>query len=88
MSQIYQRVALIGLGLIASSMYWSIKRSGVVGEVVGYARSKKTRETARRIGLCDRVYDNASEAVETADLVVLCVPVGIMGDVVAEIAPS
>jgi len=33
MSQIYQRVALIGLGLIASSMYWSIKRSGVVGEV-------------------------------------------------------
>ena len=35
MSQIYQRVALIGLGLIASSMYWSIKRSGVVGEVVG-----------------------------------------------------
>ena len=41
MSQIYQRVALIGLGLIASSMYWSIKRSGVVGEVVGYARSEK-----------------------------------------------
>jgi cyclohexadieny/prephenate dehydrogenase len=88
MSQIYQRVALIGLGLIASSMYWSIKRSGVVGEVVGYARSAKTRETARRIGLCDRVYDSASEAVETADLVVLCVPVGVMGDLVAEIAPS
>ena len=88
MSQIYQRVALIGLGLIASSMYWSIKRSGVVGEVVGYARSAKTRETARRIGLCDSVYDSASEAVETADLVVLCVPVGVMGDLVAEIAPS
>ena len=53
--QVYQRVALIGLGLIASSMFWAIKRGGLVGEVTGYARSAETRETARRTGLCDRV---------------------------------
>ncbi len=88
MSQIYDRVALIGLGLIASSMYWAIKRSGLAGEVTGYARSAETRDTAREIGLCDRVCESAAEAAEGADLVVLCVPVGVMGDVAAQIAPN
>jgi cyclohexadieny/prephenate dehydrogenase len=85
---VYNRVALIGLGLIASSMFWAIKRAGLAGEVTGYARSAETRETARRIGLCDRVCDTARAAVEGADLVVLCVPVGAMGAVAAEIAPA
>ena len=85
MSVVYNRVALIGLGLIASSMFWAMKRSGLAGEVTGYARSQQTRDTARRIGLCDRVCDTASEAVEGADLVVLCVPVGAMAAVTAEI---
>lgn len=83
----YNRVALIGLGLIASSMYWAMKRAGFQGEVTGYARSQATRDTARRIGLCDRVCDSAVEAVKDADLVVLCVPVGAMDQVSAEIAP-
>jgi len=83
---IYDRIALIGLGLIASSMFWAIKRAGLAGEVTGYARSAETRDKAREIGLCDRVCDSASEAVEGADLVVLCVPVGAMGSVMVEIA--
>lgn len=86
MSRMYDRVALIGLGLIASSMFWAIKRAGVAGEVTGYARTEATRETARKIGLCDRVCDSAAEAVEGADLVVLCVPVGAMGAVMQEIS--
>ncbi len=85
---IYGRVALIGLGLIASSMYWAIKRGGLVTEVTGYARSPETRETARRIGLCDRVCESAQEAVKDADLVILCVPVGAMGAVARDIAPA
>ena len=84
---IYDRVALIGLGLIASSMFWAMKRGDLVGEVTGYARSEATRDTARRIGLCDRVCDSIAEAVAGADLVILCVPVGVMGDVAAEIGP-
>lgn len=84
---IYDRVALIGLGLIASSMFWAMKRGGLAGEVTGYARSEATRNTARAIGLCDRVCDSATQACEGADLVVLCVPVGAMGAVAAEIAP-
>lgn len=86
MSVIYNRVALIGLGLIASSMYWAMKRDGVAGHVTGYARSDETRETARRIGLCDTVCDSAEEAVKDADLIVLAVPVGAMGAVTRQIA--
>jgi len=86
MTQIYNRVALIGLGLIASSMYWAMKRANLAGEVVGYARSAETRETARRIGLCDKVHDTIAETVEGADLVVLCIPVGAMGAVAQEMS--
>ncbi|WP_210527058.1 prephenate/arogenate dehydrogenase family protein [Rubellimicrobium arenae] len=84
---IYERVALIGLGLIASSMAHAMRRGGLAGEIVGYARTAETREVAREIGLCDRVVDTAREAAEGADLVVLCVPVGAMGAVAEEIAP-
>ncbi|WP_435311360.1 prephenate/arogenate dehydrogenase family protein [Primorskyibacter sedentarius] len=87
MSVIYNKVALIGLGLIASSIFWSSKRGGLATEVSGYARSQATRDTARRIGLCDTVCDSAIEAVKDADLVMLCVPVGAMGQVAQEIAP-
>ena len=88
MSQIYDRVALIGLGLIASSMAHAIRRAGLAGEIVGFARSEETRNVAREIGLCDRIEDSASAAVQDADLVVLCVPVGAMGNVAEEIGPA
>jgi cyclohexadieny/prephenate dehydrogenase len=85
---IYDRVALIGLGLIASSMAHAMRRGGLAGEITGYARSAETRAVAREIGLCDRVCETAAEAAEGADLVVFCVPVGAMGDVAAEIGPA
>jgi len=87
MTPIYDRVALIGLGLIASSMFWAMKRGGLAGHVTGYARSAETRDTARRIGLCDKVCDTLAEAVADADLVVLAVPVGVMGQLAQDIAP-
>mgnify|MGYP000135555759 CR=1 FL=1 len=85
---VYDRIALIGLGLIASSMAHAIRRGNLAGEITGYARSEATRETARRINLCDRICDTAADAVEDADLVVLCVPVGAMGPVMEEIEPK
>ncbi len=87
MTKIYDKVALIGLGLIASSIFWAIKRGGLAQEVSGYARSQETRDTARRIGLCDSIHDSAAEAVKDADLVILCVPVGAMEHVAQEVAP-
>ncbi|MEL6689689.1 MAG: prephenate/arogenate dehydrogenase family protein [Pseudomonadota bacterium] len=84
---IYERVALIGLGLIAGSMHWAMKRDGLAGHVAGYARSAETRDTAREIGLCDSVHDTIAEVVADADLVVLAVPVGAMAAVAQEMAP-
>lgn len=84
---IYDRVALIGLGLIASSIALAMRREGLAGEIVGTARSAETRDTARALGLCDRVVDTAEAAVRGADLVVLCTPVGAMGELAARIAP-
>ena len=87
MSQLYTRVALIGLGLIAGSMSLAMRRAGLAGEVVGYARSPQTRDVAREIGLCDHIADDLASAVKGADLVVLCVPVGAMEAVAREMAP-
>jgi cyclohexadieny/prephenate dehydrogenase len=88
MSIIYPRVALIGLGLIASSMAHAMRRAGVVERISGTARSAETRRIVTEIGFCDEVFDTAAEAVEGADLVVLCVPVGVMGAVAEEIGPK
>ncbi len=84
---VYDRVALIGLGLIASSMAHAMRRGGLAGEIVGTARSAETRAVATELGFCDRVVATAAEAVAGADLVVLATPVGVMGTVAEEIAP-
>jgi cyclohexadieny/prephenate dehydrogenase len=87
MAVIYNRVALIGLGLIASSMALAMRAGGLAAEITGHAKSAETRAVALEIGLCDRVYATAAEAVQGADLVVLAVPVGVMGRLADEIGP-
>lgn len=87
MTFIYDRVALIGLGLIAGSMSLAMREAGLARSIVGHARTEETRRTAREIGLVDAVFDTAAEAVAGADLIVLAVPVGAMGAVAAEIGP-
>ena len=83
----YRHVALIGLGLIASSISHAIRRTGAPVRITGYARTAETRAEAARLGLAE-IRDTAAEAVAGADLVVLCVPVGAMEGVASEIAPS
>ncbi|NNE81918.1 MAG: prephenate/arogenate dehydrogenase family protein [Silicimonas sp.] len=87
MSEIYNRVALIGLGLIASSMAYAMRRDGLARTITGTARSRETRDIVREIGFCDEVFDTAAEAVKDADLVVLAVPIGAMEALAREIAP-
>ena len=88
MSRVCGRVALIGLGLIASSIAHAVRRGGLADEIAGHARSAETRGVARADELVDRVCESAAEAAEGADVVVLCVPVGAMGEVAAQIAPA
>ena len=83
---LYKHVALIGLGLIASSICLSLKRSGVPVRITGTSRSSETRLKARDLGLCE-VFENPVEATKGADLIILCVPVGAMVEVIRELLP-
>ncbi|NOX74856.1 MAG: prephenate/arogenate dehydrogenase family protein [Alphaproteobacteria bacterium] len=87
MAVIYEKVALLGLGLIASSMALAMRQHGLATQIVGHARTSETRAVALEIGLVDAVFETAVEAVKDADLVVFCVPIGVMAAVAAEIAP-
>ena len=87
MAVMYDKVALIGLGLIAGSLSLAFRKHGLVGQVKGYAKTEATRKTAAEIDLCDVICDSMAETVADADLVILCVPVGAMGPVMKEIAP-
>lgn len=84
----FKRLALIGIGLIGSSISHAARRhGGLVGEIVGSSATGKTRETALRLGLVDRAHATAAEAVAGADLVIVCTPVGVCGRIAEEIAP-
>jgi cyclohexadieny/prephenate dehydrogenase len=85
----YERVALIGIGLIGSSLSHAMRRrgEGLAGTIVGHARSAETRATALRLKLVSEVYDTAADAVRNADLVIMCTPVGACGAVAQEIGP-
>ncbi len=87
MSEQFEHVALIGLGLIASSVSHAMRRAGMTARITGTARSATTRGKARKLGICDQVFDTAADAVRGADLVILAVPVGAMAAVAKEIAP-
>ncbi|MBN8831222.1 MAG: prephenate/arogenate dehydrogenase family protein [Sphingomonadales bacterium] len=74
----FARVAVIGLGLIGSSLAHAVRAYMPTVRVTGHDASPDVREIARCIGLCDDVTDTAGAAVIDADLVVLCVPPGAM----------
>jgi cyclohexadieny/prephenate dehydrogenase len=81
----FKQVALIGLGLMGSSLAHAMRRKGLAGHIAGHAKSEATRGTAKRLKLTDSVHATAGEAAEGADLVILCVPVGACGLVAKEI---
>ena len=83
----YDKVALLGLGLIGSSLAHGIREQGLAKFISGHAKSTETRKVALEIGLADEVHENPAEAARGADLVILCAPVGACGDLASAIAP-
>jgi len=84
----FERVALIGLGLIGSSLSHAMRHKGLARSIVGHAQSEKTRDTALRLGLVTSVYASAAEAARDADLIILCVPVGACGELARDMASA
>jgi cyclohexadieny/prephenate dehydrogenase len=83
---LFDRLALIGVGLIGSSIARAARAQGVVRSIVATARSAETRRRVVELGLADQVVDTNAAAAADADLVILCIPVGQSGPVTQEIA--
>ena len=79
----FQRVAMLGIGLINGSLAAVLRRQGAAGEIVAYARQERTRARAVELGLCDRAEADPAAAVAGADLVVIGVPPAAVGGVAA-----
>ena len=88
MAKQFDTIALVGIGLIGSSIAREIKDKGLAGSVTVSSRSYATLKRAQELGLGDRYTTSAAEAVKDADLVVVSVPVGASGAVAAEIAAN
>ena len=84
----FQRVAMLGIGLINGSLAAVLRRQGAAGEIVAYARREQTRARAVELGLCDRAEADPATAVAGADLVVIGVPPAAVGDVAAAMRPG
>ncbi|KPQ26519.1 MAG: cyclohexadieny/prephenate dehydrogenase TyrC [Porphyrobacter sp. HL-46] len=83
-----RRVAIIGLGLLGGSIGLAVQARGLGITTTGYDRDAAVRERAIARGLVETVCDTPEAAVAGADLVILCVPVGAMGDAARAIAPG
>ena len=84
---LYNCLALIGVGLIGSSIARAARAQGAVHSIVATARSAATRRRVAELGLADQVVESNGAAVEGADLVIVCIPVGACGTVAKEIGP-
>lgn len=84
----FERVALIGIGLIGSSLAHVMRREKIATHISGYAKSAETRATAAKLGLVDSMHETAAAAVKDADLVIMCVPVGACGEITKDISAA
>ena len=82
----FGKVALLGIGLIGSSLAHAMRRAGLAAHISGYANQTETLEKARAIGFADTLHDKPGPAARDADLVVLATPVGAFGELAKEIA--
>ena len=85
---LFDQLALIGIGLIGSSIALAARQNGLVREIAVQTRSQKTLDRARELGLGDFYTLDPAEAVAGADLVIVCVPVGASEAVAEAIAPA
>jgi cyclohexadieny/prephenate dehydrogenase len=85
---LFNRLALIGVGLIGSSIARATRAQGAVREIVATARTAATRRRVAELGLADQVVESNGAAATGADLVIVCAPVGVCGEIAKEIAPQ
>jgi cyclohexadieny/prephenate dehydrogenase len=87
MTVIYDKITIIGMGLIGASLALAARRGAVAGEITGSDSNPDVEAAVRRLHLTDRFDADAAAAVTTADLVIMAVPVGAIGALAGKIIP-
>lgn len=85
---VFERIALIGAGLIGSSIARAARSKGAARMIVATARSEKTRQRLQELKIADHVAETNADAVKDADLVIVSIPVGASGLVAKEIGTA
>ncbi len=83
----FNKVTIIGVGLIGGSLAKILKTTGLAGTIMGAGRSRETLELAQRIGVIDCIGQSSADAVHGADLVILASPVGTFEMAIREVGP-
>lgn len=83
----FGKIIIFGVGLIGGSFALALKKTGAVGEVVGFGRSEATLQQARQLGIIDRIGTDVAREVQDADLIILATPVAQMADILQRISP-
>ncbi len=84
----FERIALIGIGLINSSIARFVRQDGLAREIIIYSRRQATLDKAMELGLAERAETDPAAAVEGADLVILGAPVGANETLAKAIGPG
>jgi prephenate dehydrogenase len=84
----FEKLALIGCGLMGGSFALALKKAAMVNQVAGYSASEGTRQKALKLGVIDVIAPSAAAAVDGADLVLVAVPVSATQITFAAIAPA
>ena len=87
MAVIYNKIAIIGMGLIGASIARASRRAGLATVMTGYDADPAAMADVAALALVDNVADSAAAAVADADLVIIAVPVGAVGAVAETIIP-
>jgi cyclohexadieny/prephenate dehydrogenase len=86
MTVMFGKIALIGIGLIGGSIALEARKRGLAKSIVAATRSKDTAATANRLKLADHCGTDLAAAVDGADLVIVCTPVGACGPATKAVA--
>jgi prephenate dehydrogenase len=86
-AKLFNKVVVLGVGLIGGSFALALRKANAVESVVGFGRSEQTLVHAKQLGIIDRIGKDIAAEVADADLVMLATPVGQMADLMARIAP-
>ena len=82
------KLAIIGVGLIGSSLSLALKQKAAVGQVIGYGRNRSNLEKGLELGVIDGYESSIEASVRNADIIVVAVPLGAMQQVFAELKPA